>query len=980
MESSTNYLPLLFGAAVIVYHAYDRFKDASYETHAELERLHSLLSVDRMRTVSVVRLALVSYVTGLLIIYVLATAYVFLVPSNIGDLVASGASLTAALPQIVGGTAPGADPSSRDLGAIPIGVALVIVGLGTSLPYVKNIEIWLRGACHRLAGIPTKVLDHANALRSATFDSPGAGDGLPLLTQLDRDTIRQAGGAPEDELSRDLRLIAGVAEWVLRRGAIPGGPAIRRQFHPLEVALLDRKTKLFRQLRERNAPPSVAAGAAAPAPDDKPVPAALDSLATDADLLADDMCLLLALYREHGIIPLLPRAAPEQGIESSSAKARRLLIEFVDNGEQAHDFAADAARLALRALSWTLGIIVAICVIWAALPGVYELQINFPTNPLRYKLGIPARIWNFLSIGIFAFFVPAAIAIGIWHGATASGSWKAGLGDHWGDAIPRLLLMFLAGWLVGTLLMTGLNIWSGATRGSWAATGAQSLSQLYGMASNAAPTVLRGAFLGMLVVECLDRVWRCRPKAAGAKDGADQHDCRDARLSWALRAGAIMAAAGAATRALLILMTIHSGGDLVSRRQFDSFDWGLVVYAGAFSGLIGFFLILALSAVLPRCTARPASGQAEDTPPETGNHPDRQPVSNADTVQGRKAVGVAGLAVLSAILWLATPGQAQAERLAIGVRTDAAPYASYDAGSRAFVGYLVDLCTVMVRRAGFDYTYEKVTPEARSDFLSGQASRIDLLCDPTTITLKRTRDFLAEPNNGALSFSPIYHIANSGYLTRRRDPPDSVDDPEAPTAQPWVRLWLDDGGRKMAAPAQKEVWGAVTGTTSSDRIVREAATLPAEKRPTIDSAPDHPTAAKRLCDGDWQRYYGDEELIRAAVARIVPPCTATDAPPDQLQYEPYALVISTRNVCHLDDLLTSQMYAMAGDGTIRRMIEVNFPKMRKSASLEALLNIITVPGGAGPPFAEPQPLGGIDPPLRPPCVQPQRTVGTLQPG
>lgn len=940
MAQPGEYLSLLFGAAIIIHFAYNRFHEADFGTQAELARMHELLSVDRMRTQSVVRLSLVSYTAALLTIYLLLTVYVLIVPAGFSQLPQAG--------EVVGGQIPGAQELAKGLGAAPLGVALVIVGTGTSFPYVRNVEAWLRNACHRLAGIPTKVLDHARNLGNATLDVDEA---MRLLSQSDAECINaiRAAHPADEEFLRDLTVIAAVAEWVLRRKVSLPDPPARRQFLKLEAALLDRKIALFRKLRAMPTAQPAAAGATPAAA------SAWSGLTVEADLLEADMCLLLALFREHMIIPpgAVAGSSSQKELPSSGSQARAILEGFVSGGESGTDRGGLSAHVAMLALSWSFGVIVIVCILWTALPAFHELRITFPSSAGAGRTGVLERFAAFLSNAIFAYFVPVAIAVAIWQGSTAADSWKAGLSDHWTRSLPRKLLLFASGWVVATFLLCGIAVWTAALRGGWTSGGHSALSLLLQTASYVGPTAMRGAFLGVLVVECIDHYWQGWYPATG-RTGAPE---RRSSLRLAAVAALILGTAGALTRWLVIEISIAGNSTSAARRSIDAYDRGVIAYAAILSAVTAFVLIYCLSEALRKSRAAPQA-PSEEAPRESA-----QPASaEADDSAGSAKAGLPtakGVTLAIALLLgcLSLPGEAQGERLVIGVRTDARPYVWQDSATGAYLGYLLDVCTSMAQRAGFDFATAPVDARQRAAFLVGDDAAIDLLCDPTTITLARVQTMLRPPIEGRLTFLPIFHIANSSYLARARGATEKIDcpqgGPEAPTAvdkRPWIRFWLPDRPVVEAemGVASGQVWGAIKGTTSADRLAADHKALDAKMRNStcLAEADSHPEAAAKLCSGEWQRYYGDEELIAAAVAAHDPACRPTRAPETARQYEPYALVVSTARHCGLDRILAAQLYGMAADGSLEGKLKQHFPEASISASLRTLLNTLKLPQGA----------------------------------
>ena len=118
--------------------------------------------------------------------------------------------------------------------------------------------------------------------------------------------------------------------------------------------------------------------------------------------------------------------------------------------------------------------------------------------------------------------------------------------------------------------------------------------------------------------------------------------------------------------------------------------------------------------------------------------------------------------------------RATGSSVTIAVRKDAPPFAWQSAEHDAtFGGYLVDICRDATTRAGFHYDLQPIDAAARERVLEGDYTLsigqrrvpIDLLCDPTTITLQRL-DVLAlhHPDARHAIFSPILFVANGSYV------------------------------------------------------------------------------------------------------------------------------------------------------------------------------------------------------------------------
>lgn len=98
----------------------------------------------------------------------------------------------------------------------------------------------------------------------------------------------------------------------------------------------------------------------------------------------------------------------------------------------------------------------------------------------------------------------------------------------------------------------------------------------------------------------------------------------------------------------------------------------------------------------------------------------------------------------------------RAEEVTIGVRDDARPFIWWDPDTKEYLGFFWDVCTEAVQRAGYRFHEVKVEAGKRADFLITGAGDFDLLCDPTTITLKRMQNFAYDGRAPALSSRPSF--------------------------------------------------------------------------------------------------------------------------------------------------------------------------------------------------------------------------------
>ena len=183
-------------------------------------------------------------------------------------------------------------------------------------------------------------------------------------------------------------------------------------------------------------------------------------------------------------------------------------------------------------------------------------------------------------------------------------------------------------------------------------------------------------------------------------------------------------------------------------------------------------------------------------------------------------------AMMKIYTWVHTAYEANVASLSLvlmGVRVDAKPFAWQDPASGSFLGFLVDLCTDAVTRAGYPFEQVPITAAERIEVLKGDRGDIDVLCDPTTITLSRMRAFAGLKPPGSVAFSPIVFVANGTYMTRtdlkgvREEAPG--DDPEACLAPPVSEVDKASAATPAAGAAVKAASlkflraGYVVGTT-----------------------------------------------------------------------------------------------------------------------------------------------------------------------
>jgi polar amino acid transport system substrate-binding protein/glutamate/aspartate transport system substrate-binding protein len=194
----------------------------------------------------------------------------------------------------------------------------------------------------------------------------------------------------------------------------------------------------------------------------------------------------------------------------------------------------------------------------------------------------------------------------------------------------------------------------------------------------------------------------------------------------------------------------------------------------------------------------------------------------------------------------------------IGYRTDAQPYAySTDAGLPA--GYIVDLCREVAAAVGrdvgrADLRVEYVAVTAENRFAAIGDGRIDILCDPTSMTLSRRE---------SVDFSLMTFVDGAGVLFQA------------------------DGPRSFEALTGKKV-GVRLGTTTERALRTTLARLNVAAE--IVAVADHGDGLKRLTSGELAAYFADRAILAFMLFRSEEPQKLRLAD-EYFTHETYALAL-----------------------------------------------------------------------------------------
>ncbi len=110
----------------------------------------------------------------------------------------------------------------------------------------------------------------------------------------------------------------------------------------------------------------------------------------------------------------------------------------------------------------------------------------------------------------------------------------------------------------------------------------------------------------------------------------------------------------------------------------------------------------------------------------------------------------------------------------------------------------------------------------------------------------------------------------------------------------------------------------------------------------------HSEAAEAFCTGKLNRYYGDRDIIQAAITAFAAQTGRTcnpNIPNGASRYEPYALVVSAARIPDLPERITMAIYGMFTDGTMDRLLAGHFPEQEKNIHLDTLFRLNSIPAG-----------------------------------
>jgi polar amino acid transport system substrate-binding protein len=239
----------------------------------------------------------------------------------------------------------------------------------------------------------------------------------------------------------------------------------------------------------------------------------------------------------------------------------------------------------------------------------------------------------------------------------------------------------------------------------------------------------------------------------------------------------------------------------------------------------------------------------------------------------------------------------------IGYRADALPHSYSDSAGRP-AGYIVDICREVVAAV-----QEKLKPSAvRADFVVVTAqdrfeavrdNRIDLLCEPSSVTMSRRE---------IVDFSIPTFVDGAGVAFRGKE----------------IDRFEDFAGRKV---------GVLQGTTSFDLL--RSTLLQLGIKGDIVVATDHRSGMGMLADGKIDAYFADRAILAYFYGRLDKNRNIKIGS-RYFSYETYGLALQ-RGDTDFRWLVDRTLARMARDGRIDALASKNF-----GGSSDELLRAMTV--------------------------------------
>jgi len=271
---------------------------------------------------------------------------------------------------------------------------------------------------------------------------------------------------------------------------------------------------------------------------------------------------------------------------------------------------------------------------------------------------------------------------------------------------------------------------------------------------------------------------------------------------------------------------------------------------------------------------------------------------------------VLALAVLTVLTVLTAAAAATLERVRetgqfrIGYRADAKPYSFLDAKGRP-AGYIVDLCKEVALALGPGIREEYVLVPADRRFAAVRDGQIDILCDPSSITLARRE---------LVDFSLPTYLDGAAVLSRAKSP---------------VQRFEDLGGKRI---------GVLTGTTT-ERVLQDSLDK-LGLQASIVAVRDHRDGLELVWDAKLDAYIADRGILAAMLREGGRPGFALSK--NYFSYETYGLALP-RGDYEFRLLVDRTLARLYRTGKIRSILSKTFGHAPIDETLNTLFLINALP-------------------------------------
>ncbi len=240
----------------------------------------------------------------------------------------------------------------------------------------------------------------------------------------------------------------------------------------------------------------------------------------------------------------------------------------------------------------------------------------------------------------------------------------------------------------------------------------------------------------------------------------------------------------------------------------------------------------------------------------------------------------------------------------IGYRADARPY-SYQDERRQPAGYIVELCKEVAAALGPGVRTDYVLVHAGERFQSVRDGKIDILCDPSSVTIGRRE---------IVDFSIPTYLDGAGVLARSSNP---------------VQRFEDLAGKRV---------GVLIGTTTERLLRRVNDTLGLNV--TVVPVSDHRNGMDLVQDAGIDAYIADRGILAAMLRQGGRP--GFELSKRYFSYETYALALP-RDDSAFRLFVDRTLAALYRSGKIKTILTRSFGNEPLDEMLEAMFVINSLP-------------------------------------